>query len=144
MTAPLYKLKDVKQTYKFELEHPKPLRWEPGYKTFMLQDQKNVQGIWLRHDNELVGEIILSWESKNVVHIEKITVVSGHTGKGYGNELVRLAVEWATNSDYEFIIGEARHGASWEIFKNFGAVPVLLYKDWNGTKENYTLFKLEL
>lgn len=144
MTTPLYKLKDNKQTFRFEQEHPKPLRWEPGYKLFVLQEQKNIQGIWLRHENELIGEIILSWDSKNVAHVEKITVLPAHAGKGVGHELLRLAIEWATNSDFKFIIGEARQGASWKVFQNFGAIPVLTHEDWSGTKENYVLFKLEL
>ena len=46
--SPLYKLKDYKETMKFEKEHPKELRWEPGYKSYMLQEEKNFQGIWLK------------------------------------------------------------------------------------------------
>lgn len=142
--SPLYKLRDYKETIKFEKEHPKELRWEPGYKLYMLQEEKNFQGIWLRDKLELVGEILLSWQSTNVLHIDSFTVLPTHQGKGLGHELVRLAIEWGTNSGYELITGESRKGASWKIFENFGAIPILVYKDWEGTKEEYKSFKIEL
>jgi predicted GNAT family acetyltransferase len=139
-----YKLKDYKETFAFEREHPKPLRWDDRYKMYMLTENSNVQGIWLKEKGLLIGEIIMTWQSKNVVHVESLTVSLTHRGKGYGYDLVKSAIEWATNSDYEFMVGEARKGHSWKIFENFGAVPVLLYKDWNGTKEDYMSFKLDL
>jgi GNAT superfamily N-acetyltransferase len=142
--SPLYKLKDYKETFKFEREHPKELRWDDKYKLYMLQEEKNFQGIWLRDKLELIGEILMSWQSTNVLHIDGFTILPSFQGKGWGHELIRLAIEWGTNSGYEFITGEARKGASWKIFENFGAVPVLTYKNWNGTKEDYMSFKLEL
>jgi len=142
--SPLYKLKDYKETIKFEKEHPKELRWEPGYKLYMLQEEKNFQGIWLRDKLDLVGEILLTWDSTNILNVESFTVSPSHQGKGLGHELVRLAIEWGTNSDFEFLTGEARKGPSWKIFENFGATPILTYKDWNGTKEEYKSFKIEL
>lgn len=142
--SPLYKLKDYKETMKFEKEHPKELRWEPGYKSYMLQEEKNFQGIWLRDKLELVGEILLTWDSTNILHVESFTVLQSYQGKGLGHELVKLAIEWGTNSDFEFLIGEARKGASWKILENFGAIPILTYKNWTGTKEDYTSFKIEL
>ena len=142
--SPLYKLKDYKETIKFEKEHPKRLRWEPGYKLYMLQEENNFQGIWLRDKLDLVGEILLTWDSTNILNVESFTISPSHQGKGLGHELVRLAIEWGTNSDFEFLTGEARKGPSWKIFENFGAVPMLTYKDWNGTKEEYKSFKIEL
>jgi GNAT superfamily N-acetyltransferase len=142
--SPFYKLKDYKETIKFEKEHPKELRWEPGYKLYMLQEEKNFQGIWLRDKLDLVGEILLTWDSTNILNVESFTVSPSHQGKGLGHELVRLAIEWGTNSDFEFLTGEARKGPSWKIFENFGATPIFTYKDWNGTKEEYKSFKIEL
>lgn len=144
MVSAVYKLKDYKDTLIFEKEHPKELRWDDKYKLFMLQEEKNFQGIWLKENNRLVGEMLMSWSSANIIHIDGFTVIPSEQGKGLGHDLVKVAIEWSTNSGYEWIIGEARNGASWKIFENFGAVPVLLYKDWNGTKENYVSFKLEL
>jgi GNAT superfamily N-acetyltransferase len=142
--SPIYRLKDYKETFKFEREHPKELRWDDKYKLYMLLEEKNVQGIWLRDKADLVAEIIITWQSKNVAHIESFTVLPSHQGQGLGHKLVGLAIEWGTNSGFEFLTGEARKGASWKIFENFGAVPVLTYKDWEGTKEEYKSFKLEL
>ena len=136
--------KDYKETFKFEREHPKQLRWDDGYKLYMLQEEKKFQGIWLKDKNELVGEILLSWQSTNVLHIDSFTVLPSHRGQGIGHDLIKLAIEWGTNSDYEFITGEARKGPSWHIFENFGAVPIITYKEWNGTKEDYMFFKLEI
>jgi len=141
---PLYKLKDYKETFKFEKEHPKELRWEPGYKMYMLQEEKNCQGIWLKESSELVGEIILTWKSTNIIHVENFTILPSHQGKGLGHELVKLAIEWGANSDFKFLTGEARKGPSWKVFENFGAVPILTYKDWAGTKEEYKSFKIDL
>jgi RimJ/RimL family protein N-acetyltransferase len=140
--SPLYKLKDYKETFKFEREHPKEVRWDDKYKLYMLVEDKNTQGIWLKNSSELVGEVILTWQATNIVHIDKLT--SLHQGKGIGHELVRLAIEWGTNSDYEFITGEARKGASWKVLQNFGATETLTYKNYNNTKEDYISFKLEL
>jgi GNAT superfamily N-acetyltransferase len=142
--SPLYKLKDYKETFKFETEHPALLRWEPSYKLYMLTEDKKIQGIWLRDKNELVGEILLTWQSSNVVHVDSFTVLSSHRSKGLGHELVRLAVEWGTNSDYKHLTGEARKGASWKVFQNFGAEEILTYKNWGGTKEEYISFKIDL
>lgn len=143
-TTPFYKLKDYRETFKFEKEHPKELRWDDKYKFYRLLEDKKTQGIWLKDKTELVGEAILSWQSKNIISIESLTILPSHKGKGLGHDLVKLSLEWAKNSDFEWMIGEARKGASWKIFENFGAVPVLLYKDWNGTKEDYMSFKLEV
>jgi GNAT superfamily N-acetyltransferase len=143
--SPIYKLKDYKETFIFEKEHPKELRWDDKYKLYMLLEDKRLQGIWLRDNKtELVAEMLLSWQSTNVLHIESFTVLPSHQGKGLGHDLVKLAIEWGTNSGYEFLTGEARQGASWKIFENFGASPIFLYKNWNGTKEDYMSFKLEL
>lgn len=142
--SPLYKLKDYKETFKFEKEHPKELRWDDKYKLYMFNETKNIQGIWLKDKTELIGEVILTWQSRNVLHVDSFTVVPSYRGKGVGYELIKLAIEWGTNSNYEFLIGEARKGASWKIFENFGAVPIFTYKDWNGTKEEYKSFKLDL
>lgn len=142
--SPLYKLRDYKETYKFEKEHPKELRWDNGYKLYMLQESDTTQGIWLKDKTEIVGEIILTWQSKNVLHADKFTTIPSHRGQGLGHDLVKLAIEWGTNSGYKFLVGEARKGASWKILENFGATPILTYKDWAGTKEDYMSFKLEL
>lgn len=142
--SPIYRLKDYKETFKFEREHPKELRWDDKYKLYMLLEEKNVQGIWVRDKTDLVGEIILSWQSSNVAHIESFTVSPSHRGQGIGHRLVGWAIEWGTNSGFEFLTGEARKGASWKIFENFGATPILSYKDWSGTKEEYKSFKLDL
>ncbi len=141
----LYKLRDYKETIKFEKEHPKPLQWDASYKLYMLEQSDNCQGIWLRNKEDgLIGEIIFSWDSDNVINGENITVLSKYKGQGLGHKLVSLALEWAKNSNYEFFIGEARNGASWNVFKNFGAVEVLRYKNWSQTGEEYVSFKITL
>ena len=142
--SPLYKLKDYRETFKFEREHPKPLRWDDSYKLFMLREEKNFQGIWLRDKTELVGEILLSWQSTNVLHIDSFTVLPSHRGQGLGHQLVDLAIEWGINSGFKFITGEARIGSSWKVFQNYGATEIVLYKNWNNTNEDYISFKLEI
>jgi GNAT superfamily N-acetyltransferase len=144
MFSPLYKLKDYKETFKFEKEHPKQLRWDDGYKLYMLQEQKNFQGIWLKDKTDLVGEILLSWQSDNVLHVESFTVIKSHQNQGLGYKLIDLAIEWGINSGFKFLVGEARKGASWKIFENYGASPILSYINWNGTGEEYKSFKLEI
>jgi GNAT superfamily N-acetyltransferase len=144
MTTPLYKLRDYKESFKFEKEHPKELRWDDKYKLYMLTEETNTQGIWLKDKTELVGEIILSWQSKNVVHIDNFTVMPSHRGQGLGHELIALAIEWGINSDFKIVTGEARKGASWKIIESFGATSILTYQDWAGTKEEYVSFKLDV
>jgi len=143
-TTPLYRLKDYKESFKFEKEHPKELRWDDKYKLYMLQENDNCQGIWLRLKLDIIGEVIMSWESGNVVYIESFTVMPEFKGQGYGHDLIKLAIDWATESGYKYIRGEARKGASWKIFQNFGATQILTYENWGGTKEEYISFKIEL
>ena len=144
-TTPLYKLKDYKETFKFEKEQPRELRKDNGYKTYMLEEENNIQGIWLKDERkEIVGEIILSWKSSNVLHMNSLTVIPTQKGQGYGHDLVKLSIEWGLEAGFNVLTGEACIGACWKIFENFGAIPILSYKDWTGTKQEYISFKLEL
>jgi len=145
MITTVFKLKDYKETFQFEREHPKPLRWDDKYKLFMLTQEPNCQGIWLKDSKAgLIGEALLTWSSSNVVHIDGFTIHPAHRGKGLGYRLVQDVIVWAEEMGYEFIVGEARKGASWHIFENLGATPILLYKDWGGTSEEYMSFKIDL
>lgn len=142
---PLYKLKDYKESFKFEREHPKELRWDDKYKLWMLEQNDKCQGIWLKDKTHgLVGEIIVSWESDNVLHGDSITVLPDFRRKGLATQLVNLALEWGESSGFEYFIGEARKGSSWNVFENMGAVPVVLHKNWNGTGEDYMSFKMNI
>jgi len=141
----LYKLKDYKETFKFEREHPKQLRWDDKYKLWMLEQNEKCEGIWLRDKTHgLVGEIIMSWESDNVLHGDSITVMPEFRRQGLATKLVQLALEWGENMGYEYVTGEARKGSSWNVFENMGAVPFVLHKNWNGTGEDYMSFKMEI
>jgi len=147
MYQALYKLRDYKETFVFEKEHPKELRWDDKYKLYMFTTKgERCQGIWLRdkEKNILVAEAILTWQSSNVVHIDGFTVLPSHRGQGLGYKLIDAVIEWMINSEYRFLIGEAREGASWHIFKSVGAEEILNYENWGGTNETYTSFKLEI
>ena len=139
-----YKLRDYNPTLVFEREHPKPLRWDDKYKLWMLEDNNKCQGIWLRDKDKLVGEIIMTWDSDNVLHGESITVHPDYRRQGLATKLVNLALEWGENMEYKWFIGEARQGSSWGVFENLGAQPILMYKNWSGTGEDYMFFKIEI
>lgn len=141
----LYKLKDYKETFKFEREHPRPIRWDDKYKLWMLEQNDKCQGIWLRDKTHgLVGEILMSWSSDNVLHGDSITVMPDFRRQGLATKLVQLALDWGSDMGYEWFIGEARKGSSWNVFENMGAVPVLLYKNWSDTGEDYMSFKMKI
>ena len=140
----LYKLKDYRHTLPFEREHPKPLRWDDKYKLWMLQENDKCQGIWLRDKDELVAEMIVTWQSDNVLHGESITVMPAHRRKGLATKLVNETLQWAENMGFEWFMGEAREGSSWNVFQNLGASPIFLHKNWNNTGENYMFFKIEI
>ena len=123
----VYKLKDYRDTVVFEREHPKELRWDERYKVFMLNENKECQGIWLKDKKVLAAEAILTWSSDNVVHIDSFTVLPTYRGKGVGYELIGSVLDWAKDMNYEYLIGEARKGASWHIFENLGATKLILY-----------------
>ena len=144
MYQALYKLRDYKESFIFEKEHPKELRWDDKYKLYMLTEDPKCQGIWLKDGNQLIAEAILTWNSKNVVSISRFTVLPSHRGKGVGYLLMDKVIEWASNSDYEYLTGEAREGASWHIFRTLGAEELYVHKNWGGTEESYVSFKLEL
>jgi ribosomal protein S18 acetylase RimI-like enzyme len=142
---PLYKLKDYKETFRFEREHPKQLRWDDKYKLWMLEQNEKCQGIWLKDKTHgVVAEMIMSWESDNVLHIDSITVLPEFRRKGLATKLINLALEWGENMGYQYMVGEARKGSSWNVFENMGATPVLLHKNWNETQEDYMSFKMEI
>lgn len=144
-TSPLYKLKDYKETFRFEREHPKELRWDDKYKLWMLEQNAQCQGIWLKDKTAgLVAEILLSWESDNVLHCDSLTVLPEFRRKGLATQLIDLALEWGENSGYQYMTGEARKGSSWHVFENMGATPILLYKNWSGTGEDYMSFKMNI
>lgn len=140
----LYKLKDYRETFVFEKEHPKELRWDDRYKIYMLTEESKCQGIWLKDGNQLIAEALLTWNSDNIVHISGFTVLPSHRGKGVGYKMMDKVVEWAFNSNYEYLIGEARNGASWHIFKTLGAEELYVHKNWGKSQEDYVSFKLEL
>jgi len=139
----LYKLRDYRETLVFEREHPKELRWDERYKLYMLENRE-CQGIWFRDKKLLIAEAIMTWQSDNVTHIDSFTVHPFHRGKGLGYQLINNVLEWSTDMKHDYVIGEARKGASWHIFQNLGAKQVLLYKNWNKTGEDYVSFKIEL
>jgi predicted GNAT family acetyltransferase len=140
----LYKLRDYKEAYKFEKEHPKQIRWDEKYKTFVLSQGEGVQGIWFKDKTELIAEMIMTWTSNNVVHGDSITVMSSHRGQGIAHDLVKESLDWASESGFEYFIGEARKGASWKVFQDFGAEEILVYKNWSKTGEEYVSFKITL
>lgn len=140
----LYKLKDYRETFKFEKEHPKNIRWDDKYKMYMLTQAENVQGIWFKDKQELIAEMLFSWSSDNVVRGDSFTVMPSHRGQGVGHDIVQEAINWATEYGFSYMIGEARKGASWKVFNDFGAEEILVYKNWSNTGEEYVSFKLEL
>lgn len=141
----VYKLKDYSATFKFEKERPREIRWDEKLKLWMLEEHKRCQGIWMKEqDGTLVGEIILTWESSNVVNLENLTVIPTHRRQGIGTKLVDAAIDWAEMSGYKLLAGEARMGASWSLLENIGAHPLFKYENWNGTNEDYMLFKIEI
>jgi GNAT superfamily N-acetyltransferase len=111
----------------------------------MLEENKKCQGIWLRDKTAgLVGEIIVSWQSSNVLYGESITVVQEFRRKGLATQLTELMLEWAGNSGFQYFTGEARIGTSWNLYKSMGAVPIFIHKDWNETGEDYMSFKMDI
>ncbi len=143
MTA-VYSLKDYRDTMVFEQEHPKELRWDETYKLFMLEQNEECQGIWLKDKKELVAEIILTWSSDNVAHVDSFTVLPPYRGQGLGYKIIDEALDWAKDMKYEYLVGEARKGASWQIFKRGGAEQILVHKNWCKTGEDYVSFKLNV
>lgn len=140
----LYDLRDYRECFAFEKEHPKQLRWDDKYKMYMLTQEQNVQGIWLRDKSVLAAEIIMSWQSDNVVHIDSFTVLPQYRGKGIGYELIQAAIDWAEEHSFQIATGEARKGPAWAILENLGARIILNYKNYRDTGEEYVLFKIEI
>jgi GNAT superfamily N-acetyltransferase len=141
----LYKLKDYKESFKFEREHPKSLRWDDKYKFFILTQEEKCQGIWLRDKTHgLVAEVVLTWESDNILHINSLTVMPEFRRKGLATQIIKLAMEWGKSMGFEWFVGEARKSASWNVFENLGAMPIYEYKNWNDTGESYMFFKIKI
>lgn len=140
----LYKLKDYTHTFKFEKDHPKELRWDDKYKMYMLTQHERCQGIWLKDKDQLVGELIVSWESDNIVHGDSITVLPEYRRNGLATKLVEEMLVWAGNMGFEWFTGEARKGSSWNVFENLGAEPLFTHKNWQKTKEDYMFFKMKI
>jgi GNAT superfamily N-acetyltransferase len=145
MMQTLYNLKDIKESFKFEREHPKELRWDDKYKMYMLTQHGKCQGVWLRDKTHgLVAEMIVSWESDNILHADGITVLPEFRRKGLATQLIEETLNWAENMGFEYLVGEARKGSSWNVFENLGASPLFEHKNWNGTGETYMFFKMNI
>lgn len=140
----VYKLKDYSTTFKFEKEHPRELRMDEKLKLWMLENNKQCQGIWLKDEDALVGEVILTWDSDNVLNLESLTVVPDRRRQGLGTILMDATIDWAELSGYKLIVGKARKGACWNLLENIGAVPVFKHINWKGSKEDYMFFKIEI
>jgi len=140
-----YRLRDYSQSLLFEKEHPRQLRWSDSHKLWMLQDNDKCQGIWIKDKNDLVGEMIVTWDSKTVLHGDSFTVLPEHRGKGIGTTLIEKTLEWGEAAGFKHFIGEARmSNSSWKLFQVMGAKPICVHEDWAGTKENYMLFKIDI
>lgn len=145
--VPVYSLRDYRSTFIFEKEHPKQLKWDDKLKLYMLQENKQCQGIWFvkkTGEKVVVAEAILTWNSDNILKLEKITVIPEFRNLGIGHDLMKTCMEWAADLGYAFIIGEARKGSTWNILENYGAKSVVVHKNWAGTGEDYMVFKLEV
>jgi len=138
----VYKLSNYIPTLVFEKEHHKNIRWDNKYKLWMLEENNKCQGIWIKEKDKLVGEIILSWDSSNVLAIESITVLPDYRRKGIGTTLVEKALDWGEGSGYQFLIGEAKISDSWQLFSKMGALSILTYKNWSDTGDDYMFFKM--
>lgn len=140
----LYKLKDYKDTLRFEREHPKELRWDDKYKLYMLTEHPQVQGFWIKDKDQLMAELIVTWQSESVVHGDSITVLPEFRRQGLATKLVDDMLVWADNMGFEYFTGEARFGSSWKMFENMGASPLFNHKNWNNTGEDYMFFKMDV
>ena len=138
------KLRDYKPTLVFEREHPKELRWDDKYKLWMLQENDKCQGVWLKDKERLVAELIVTWQSDNIVHGDSITVLPEYRRQGMATKIIQDSLKWAANMGFEWFVGEARKGSSWTVFENMGAQPLFLHKDWNKTGEDYMFFKMKI
>jgi GNAT superfamily N-acetyltransferase len=130
----------------FESYHPEPIRWSLEYKKQFIGN-KNTKAIYVRQpepDREYIGEILLSWNSDNVVEVCSITVKPQYRGKNYGKLLIAIAMDWARTHRFEIMMGDAREGASWNAFKYFGAWSVYRNKNWSNTGETYVHFFISL
>lgn len=140
----VYKLKDYRDTLVFEKEHPRSTRWDDKYKLWKLEQDAKCQGIWIKKSGKPIAEIIMSWESNNVVNADALSVLTEYQRQGIGTELAKEALKWAHNMGFEWFSGKARMSNCWKIFEDLGADPLLKYTNWNKTNEAYMLFKINL
>lgn len=128
---------------RFEDQHPGDLGWDVDYKKEFIR-QKNVKVFYLKINNRCIAELLISWNSENVILIDSITVFPEYRGKGYSKKLLEHCFEWALDNGFELCIGEARVGASWNAFKSFGAKSIFTHKNWCKSNENYVSFLINL
>ena len=125
----------------FESTHPESIRWGSMYKKEYFESL-NSQGFWLLEDGQYAAEIILSWNSANVLNDDSISVLPIFRGKGYGKLLTQHAIKWGKENGFELLVGAAREGASWNIIKSLGGTWTYKNKNWGQTEEDYVQFIL--
>ena len=141
----VYKLKDYKQTMKFQKDFPSSFKWDERYKTYLLSQKDGIQGIWIVDGNNILAEAILSWNSDNVLNIESFIVDEAHRKQGVGTHLLSEVISWANQMEYTHITGMVpRQGWTMHLFKNFNAKFLVEHRNWKACRAIYVSFYISI
>jgi ribosomal protein S18 acetylase RimI-like enzyme len=102
--------------------------------------------VGFRMDPEEMNEYGLSDlpEGAAVLYILNIVVDPGYQGKGYGNEMMRELLKSAKERGFSFIACHCRQTSSLGIMRKLGAQERGLFRNWEGSGEDFTLCLLDL
>jgi ribosomal protein S18 acetylase RimI-like enzyme len=102
--------------------------------------------VGFRMDPEEMNEYGLSDlpEGAAVLYILNIVVNPGYQGKGYGNQMMRELLKSAKERGFSFIACHCRQTSSLGIMRKLGAQEMGLFRNWEGSGEDFTLCLLDL
>jgi ribosomal protein S18 acetylase RimI-like enzyme len=102
--------------------------------------------VGFRMDPEEMNEYGLSDlpEGAAVLYILNIVVNPGYQGMGYGNEMMRELLKSAKERGFSFIACHCRQTSSLGIMRKLGAQERGLFRNWEGSGEDFTLCLLDL
>lgn len=84
-----------------------------------------------------------NWYGKNAVYVYSTTILPEYQGKKLG-EILKAYFLGMAESQFDYVVGHARQGASIHLNKKFGAKVEQPFDNWYQTGETFYLYSLKL
>lgn len=153
-TYPLFK----ESILESELMFPKLIRTVPSEIERILTSENPVAKIALLNSDYIGNVLAFCPTTEDIKELEMPEIISDpsllylsnyvidskYQNKGYGEQMLREAIQTAKQIGYKIIEGHFRKNGSLHNIKKFGAIEIKKYPDWGGAGEDYVHCRLKL